>query len=111
AAIGQNEQLTKTLREMIDLLLTDNQTAKLKEEQRRLQDLLKRLDKVIREQKLERSKTESGRLDGDQLAKTQGKVTKDTKDLSKSMGNGKDAKGTKGDVKGEGKDGKPKTEG
>ena len=42
AAIGQNQQLTKTLREMIAVLLTDNQTAKLKEEQRRLQDLLKR---------------------------------------------------------------------
>jgi hypothetical protein len=103
AAIGQNEQLTKTLREMIDLLLTDNQTAKLKEEQRRLQELLKRLDKIIREQKLERSKTESGRLDGDQLAKTQGKVTKDTKELSKEMGNGKDSKIGK-----DGKNGKPK---
>ena len=34
AAIGQNEQLTKTLREMIAILLTDNQAAKLKEEQR-----------------------------------------------------------------------------
>ncbi len=111
AAIGQNEQLTKTLREMIDILLTDNQTAKLKEEQRRLQELLKKLDAIIREQKLERSKTESGRLDGDQLAKTQSKVTADTKNLSKAMGNGKDAKDAKGDAKGEGKDGKPKTEG
>jgi hypothetical protein len=111
AAIGQNEQLTKTLREMIDILLTDNQTAKLKEEQRRLQELLKKLDKIIREQKVERSKTESGRLDGDQLAKTQSKVTEDTKNLSKGMGNGKDAKDAKGDAKAEGKDGKPKTEG
>jgi hypothetical protein len=111
AAIGQNEQLTKTLREMIDILLTDNQTAKLKEEQRRLQDLLKKLDKILREQKLERSKTESGRQDGDQLAKSQGKVTEDTKKLSKDMGNGKDAKDAKGDTKGEGKDGKPKTQG
>jgi hypothetical protein len=116
AAIGQNEQLTKTLREMIDLLLTDNQTAKLKEEQRRLQDLLKRVDKIIREEKLERSKVESGRLDGDQLAKSQGKVTKDTKDLSKEMGNKKDAKdgkadpknGKKGDSKDKPKDGQPK---
>lgn len=111
AAIGQNEQLTKTLREMIDILLTDNQTAKLKEEQRRLQDLLKQLDRVIREQKLERSKTESGRQDGEQLAKSQGKVTNDTKNLSKAMGNGKDAKDGKGESKGEGKDGKPKTDG
>jgi hypothetical protein len=96
---------------MIDLLLTDNQTAKLKEEQRRLQELLKKLDKIIREQKVERSKTESGRLDGDQLAKSQSKVTEDTKNLSKGMGNPKDPKDAKGDAKSEGKDGKPKTEG
>jgi hypothetical protein len=113
AAIGQNEQLTRTLREMIDILLTDNQTAKLKEEERRLKELLKQLEGVIREQKLERSKTEAGRLDGDQLAKGQNKVTNQTRDLSGKMGIGKDkdAKDTKGDVKGEGKDGKPKTEG
>jgi hypothetical protein len=111
AAIGQNEQLTRTLREMIDILLTDNQTAKLKEEERRLKELLKQLDAVIREQKLERSKTEAGRLDGDQLAKGQNKVTNQTGDLSKKMGNGKDAKDAKGDAKGEGKDGKPKTDG
>ncbi|HEY1380024.1 MAG TPA: hypothetical protein VGF55_24690 [Gemmataceae bacterium] len=111
AAIGQNQQLTRTLREMIDILLTDNQTAKLKEEQRRLQDLLKQLEKVIREQKLERSKTESGRLDGAELAKSQGKVTDQTKKLSKDMGNGKNAKDAKGEAKGAGKDGKPKVEG
>src|SRR5262249_2487953 len=112
-AMGQNEQLTKTLREMIDILLTDNQTAKLKEEQRRLQDLLKRLDKIIREQKLERSKTESGRNDTEQLAKGQGKVTDDTRRLSKDMHGGKDGDGkdAKGEGKGEGKNGKPQTEG
>jgi hypothetical protein len=111
AAIGQNEQLAKTLREMIDILLTDNQSAKLKEEQRRLQELLKKLDKIIREQKLERSKTESGRLDGDQLAKSQGKVTEDTKNLSKAMGNGKDAKDPKGGTKNGEKNDKPKGDG
>jgi hypothetical protein len=107
AAIGQNTQLTRTLREMIDLLLTDNQTAKAKEEQRRLQDLLKRLEGVIREQKLERSKTESGRIDGDRLAKGQGKVTDATQKLHKDMGP-KDAKGEPKNGKGEPNDGKPK---
>ncbi len=93
AAIGQNEQLTKTLREMIAILLTDNQTARLKEEQQRLQDLLKQLDRVIREQKLERSKTESGRVDNQQLARGQAKVTESTQKLAKNMaGKGKDAK-------------------
>jgi hypothetical protein len=116
SAIGQNDQLTKTLREMIAILLTDNQSAKLKEEQLRLQDLLKKLEKLIREQKLERSKTESGRFEGDQLAKSQGKVTDDTRQLSKVMDgkDGKDGKGerdTKGEARGEGKNGKPLPEG
>jgi hypothetical protein len=111
AAIGQNEQLAKTLREMIDILLTDNQALKAKEEQRRLADLLKQLDRVIREQKLERSKTESGRVDGDQLAKGQQKVTEQTRDLSKKMGNNKDGKDSKADPKGQNKDNRGKPEG
>lgn len=112
AAIGQNQQLTKTLREMIAVLLTDNQTAKLKEEQRRLQDLLKQLEKIIREQKLERSKTESGRHDADQLAKGQARVTGDTKKFEKALDkDGKGGKDDKAEGKGEGKDGKPAGEG
>src|SRR5262245_20683003 len=102
AAIGQNDQLVKTLNEMLAVLLTDNQTAKLKEEQRRLQELLTQLERVIREQKLERSKTESGRIDSGDLAKSQSKVTADTQKLSKAM----DPKGGDGeakDAKGEGK--------
>ncbi len=116
AAIGQNEQLAKTLRELINVLLTDNQTAKLKEEQKRLQDLLKDLDKVLRQQKLERANTEAGRLDPKDLAKGQQKVTADTKKLSKQMGNAepKDGKAKgqpKGEAKPEGKNGKPEGEG
>src|SRR5438477_821775 len=112
AAIGQNEQLAKTLREMIAILLTDSQAAKVKEEQRRLQELLKMLDAVLRAQKIERSKTESGRLDGEQLAKGQAKVTDDTKKLRDAMGKDKkpgdpkDGKGQPKDSKGDPKDGK-----
>jgi hypothetical protein len=111
SAIGQNEQLARTLREMIAILLTDSQAAKLKEEQKRLAELLKMLDAVLRAQKVERSKTESGRLEGDQLAKGQAKVTKETEKLSKAMGNDKksdpkDGKGEPKDGKGEPKDGK-----
>lgn len=101
-AIGQNEQLLKTLRAMLDILLSDNQSAKLKEEQKRLQELLKMLDGVIRAQKIERSKVESGKGDKDALAKGQEKVTTDTEKLSKHM----DPK--KNDKAGEPKDGKPK---
>jgi hypothetical protein len=111
SAIGQNEHLARTLREMIAILLTDSQAAKLKEEQKRLAEILKMLDAVLRAQKVERSKTESGRLDGEQLAKGQAKVTKETEKLSKAMGNDKkaapkDGKGDPKDSKGEPKDGK-----
>src|SRR5262249_15793919 len=113
AAIGQNEQLTKTLREMIAILLTDNQAPKLKQEQRRLQDLLKQLEKVIRDQKLERSRTESGRIDNAQLARGQAKVTEDTRKLANAMGKDGDARDPKnrGEGKGEGKNGQPQAEG
>lgn len=111
AAMGQNEQLIKTLNEMIAVLMTDNQSAKLKEEQRRLQELLKQLERVIREQKLERSKTEAGRQEGKELAKSQAKVTDDTKKLSKAMDpkeKGKTGEPKDGDGKSKSADGKPK---
>ena len=114
AAIGQNEQLSRNLREMIGILLSDSQSAKLKEEQRRLAELLKMLDAVLRRKKIERSKTEAGKLDGEQLAKGQAKVTGDTKKLSDAMGKDKkagepkDSKGQPKDGKGEPKDGQPK---
>src|SRR5439155_18282194 len=91
---------------------TDSQAAKVKEEQRRLQELLKMLDAVLRAQKIERSKTESGRLDGEQLAKGQAKVTDDTKKLRDAMGKDKkpgdpkDGKGQPKDSKGDPKDGR-----
>ncbi|MFL5331269.1 MAG: hypothetical protein ACJ8C4_20455 [Gemmataceae bacterium] len=108
-AVGKNEQLTKTLREMIALLLSDNQAAKNKDEQKKLQDMLKALDAVIRAQKIERSKVESGKGDKDALAKGQNKVTKQTDDLAKSMGKMGDKDDPKGDPKkGDPKDGQPK---
>ncbi len=99
-AIGQNEQLLKTLREMIQILLSDNNATKLKEEQKRLQELIKKLDQIIRSQKIERSKVESGKGDPEDLSKSQGKVTKDTKELAKAM--------DKGGKPSDGKDGEPK---
>jgi len=107
SAIGQNEQLRKTLREMIDILLSDNQAGKLKEEQKRLQALLKMLDAVIRAQKVERSKVESGKGDPDALARGQQKVTRETQDVHRAMGKDKEAKD--GEPKdGKGKSGEPK---
>jgi hypothetical protein len=111
SAIGQNEQLLKTLREMIQILLSDNNAAKLKEEQKKLQELIKKLDQIIRSQKIERSKVESGKGDPEELAKSQGKVTKDTKELAKAMEKGgkpQDSKDAKDGTPKDGKSGDPK---
>jgi hypothetical protein len=107
-AIGQNEQLLKTLREMIQLLLSDNQAAKAKEEARRLADMLKKLDGVIRAQKIERSKVESGKGDKDNLAKGQEKVTKETRELGKSFDPKKPSDAAADADKAGGKKGAPK---
>jgi hypothetical protein len=111
SAIGQNDQLLKTLREMLAILLSDNESARLKEEQKKLAALLKMLESVIRAQKVERSKVESGKGDPESLAKGQNKVTRDTKDVAKAMGKNKDGepkdgKGEPKDAKGDPKDGK-----
>lgn len=101
SAIGQNDQLLKSLREMLAILLSDNESARLKEEQKKLAALLKMLESVIRAQKVERSKVESGKGDPESLAKGQNKVTRDTKNVAKAMDKNKD--GEPKDVKGEAK--------
>jgi len=110
SAVGQNDQLLKTLRAMLDILLNDNQTARLKEEQKRLQELLKMLDGIIRAQKIERSKVESGKGEPTDLKKGQQKVTNDTEKLSKHMDpkDPKDGKDSKDSKDGKPKDGQPK---
>src|SRR5262249_54634293 len=73
-AVGQNEELIKVLSDMLDLLLTDNEAQKLKEERERIQKLLEQLDKLIRDEKLVRSKIDSGRTEANNLVKDQQKV-------------------------------------
>jgi hypothetical protein len=107
-AIGQNQELVKTLREMIAILLTDSQSARNREEQKRLEDLLKQLEKVIRNQKVERSKVESGKVDKDALAKGQRKVTQDTKGLHRDMGKVGEKDGKPKENEGKAKEGQPK---
>lgn len=117
-ALEQSSILVEDIQAILELLLTDSRDEQIRREKKRLMDLLKQLDKVIREQKVVRAQTESGRTEKDRLAKSQGKLTKDTAEISKSMSkDGKDsdkADGKKGEGKpseGEGKGGekgKPK---
>src|SRR5262249_40615440 len=81
-AISQAELLTQNLRAILALLLTDSREAQLKAEKDRIQNLLKELNKVIRDQKIVRAQTERGNMDRDALAKAQAEVTKATQNLA-----------------------------
>lgn len=124
-AMDQSQELSQGLRAILALLLSDNRDEQLKAERENLKQLLARLDKVIRDQKVARAQTEGGRLDKEKLLNTQEKVTKDTKGLSEALKkaqaknnsepkNGKDPKDGKDgkdskdgkDAKKDGKDGK-----
>lgn len=118
-AMTQNRMLAEDIKAVLALLLSDNRDDELKREQERLKEQIKRLGELIRQQKIVRSRTESGKDDKDSLKDAQGKVTKDTGELARDMGkkgddkknppkDGKpsDGRGQPKDGKGEPKDGK-----
>ncbi|MFN4260338.1 MAG: hypothetical protein ACK4RK_13660 [Gemmataceae bacterium] len=108
SAITESEQLTKDLTALIDLLTRDNRADQLKAEQKRIADLIKELNKIIRDEKTIRAQNDAGRMDDADLAKAQGRVTGDTEAIAKAIGgqDGKDGKDGKGsDAKGENKPG------
>jgi hypothetical protein len=106
-AMDQNKMLAEDIRAILALLMADNRDDFLKNEIKRLMELIKQLDKVIREQKIARAKTEGGKLDKDALGKEQKKVTDDTTKIAKALDKNSDGKGdkNKSDPK-DGKDGK-----
>src|SRR5262245_24636128 len=100
-AIAQAEQLTQNLRAILALLLTDSREAQLKAEKDRIQNLLKELNKIIRDQKIVRAQTERGNMDPEALAKAQAEVTKATQNIAGQGQQGKGGEG-KAEAKGEG---------
>jgi hypothetical protein len=103
-AMDQNKMLAEDIRAILALLMADNRDDYLNKEIKRLMELIKQLDKVIREEKLVRAKTEGSKVDKDTLGKEQKKVTTDTEKIAKAMDKDADGKGDKS--KGEPKDGK-----
>src|SRR5262249_62197987 len=81
----------------------------LRKEKERIQELLKRLNEIIRQQQTVRAWTERNGMDKDRLGNEQKKVTKETADLERSLGgkkgDGKEGGEKKADAKGEGKNG------
>src|SRR5439155_23821523 len=102
AIMEKNKDLAKDIREILKLLLMDNRDAELRAEIARLQDLIKKLNEIIRQQQTLRAWTERGGKPNDQLGKDQKKLTEATKDLAKAMGK------AQGEKAGEPKAGEPK---
>ncbi|HEV3117737.1 MAG TPA: hypothetical protein VGY58_11830 [Gemmataceae bacterium] len=114
-AMEQSKLLADDLHALLAILLSDDRDSQIKEEIKRLQSLIKHLDKILREEKVERANTEANRLNKKDLVDTQKKITKATESLARAMsksgqGKGKDGKGDgQGKPKaGEPKDGQPK---
>lgn len=111
-AMEQNKMLVADIRAILVLLLSDNRDDALKAEKARITDLLKQLDRVIRDEKLNRARVEGGRVDKKDLAdaerKNRANANEIAKAISKDGGKGdpkrpSDAPDAKGDGKPEGK--------
>jgi hypothetical protein len=108
--------LAEDIRHILSLLLSDNRDEQIKSEKERIKRLLVMIDKVTREQKVERAKTELGRTERDKLVQGQKKVTESAKEIDKAMekkdakGDGKNKDGKEGEKKNgkEGKEGEKK---
>jgi hypothetical protein len=108
AAMERSNKLAEDLRQILDLLREDNRASKLREERARLEELVKRIEKIIAEERNLRAKTE--RMNQDQstrrdLARAQADIRQKTEDVARKMGGGKGAEAKKGDAKPAGKGG------
>src|SRR5438105_12639871 len=99
--MDQTRLLADDIHALLAILLSDDRDAQNEKERKRIEALIKYLDKIIRDEKVERANTESGRMDKQNLLKTQQKITKATEDLAKAM-----SKSSQADANGKGKDGK-----
>ena len=103
-AMDQSRMLSDDIRNILALLMADNRDAEIQREKKRISELIKRLDKNIKDEKIARAKTEAGQQDKEGLAKEQNKIAKDSEGIAKDMG--KDAQGQPSDKSGKGKGGK-----
>ena len=110
SARGQTDDLIKVLREILGILQSDDELARIKAEKEYLEKLLADLNNLIRQTSINQSRTDSGRGDPKQLAKDQKKLAEAVDKLANKMGSPKagDPKGGSGKPKpGEPKEGKP----
>jgi hypothetical protein len=114
-AMTETDDLSKRLRAILALLMTDNRDAELRKQIAEAQRRLEELKRIIREQETARTRNELKRADNKDLAREQNKISGDTEHLAKGTAKssqGGEAKGAKpGEQKGEGKPGESKSAG
>src|SRR5262245_48889602 len=74
SAKNQNDELIKVLREILAILQSDDELARIKEEQKWLEKLLAELNGIIRGEKIVDARTNSGKGDPKQLSREQGNL-------------------------------------
>ena len=102
--IDRQEELTKHLNALLDLLQSEDRLGELEKEKKRIEEILKNVRELIGKEKVVRAQTERGG-DTDRIAGKQEKVAKETEDLGKKIDKQDAAKN--GEKDGEKKDGKP----
>jgi hypothetical protein len=108
SAKNQNDELIKLLKQILDILQSDDELARIKAEKDFLEKLLADLNSLIRGTAIQQSRTDSGRGDPKKIAADQKKLADQANALANKMGAtkpGGDPKG--GEAKGGDKPGKP----
>lgn len=106
--LGKDQQLTKALTEILNILMTDDETARIKAEIARLSAFMKELKDLKKRQEVVRARTDAQKGDPKPIAESQGDLAKQTKDLADRMGGEK--KGSPGQGKDEIAKAEPKAE-
>ncbi len=89
---GQNTELIKILRDMLELLLTDSELLKKRAEMVKLTELIKQIESVIKQEKIIQTKTDSNRVASNRIANEQRGTTRQTESINRQMGAKPDAK-------------------
>lgn len=106
--LKDDAQLTKTLQDILNLLMTDDETARIKAEIAKLEAFLKEAKDITRRQQILRALNDAKKQAAEKLSKSQGDLAKQTKDLAERMGPKKNEPKDGQPKEGEPKDGKPK---
>jgi hypothetical protein len=107
SAKNQNDDLIKVLKEILAILQSDDELARIKAEKDHLERLLADLNSIIRGEKILDARANSNKGDPKQLAKDQDKLKNATANLADKMGADKKAGGKPGEANGDAKPGKP----